>query len=88
MTIAERIKQEGRTEGKLEGKLEGRMEGRMVLIHKLLNKRFGKISPTLEEKLQNSKLDILDKFGESLFDFNDLKDAENWWEAQGKEGNA
>jgi hypothetical protein len=54
----------------------------------LLNKRFVKISPTLEKKLQNSKLDILDKFGESLFDFKDLNEAENWWEAHGKEGNA
>ena len=80
MTIAERLKQEGRIEGKLEG--------RMVLIQKLLNKRFGKISPALEKQLRNSKIDNLDKFGESLFDFKDLKDAENWWEAQGKEGNA
>jgi len=76
MTIAERLKQ------------EGRMEGRAALIQKLLNKRFGRTSPILKEKLQNSNIEVLDKFGEDILDFNDLKEAENWWETHGKEGNA
>lgn len=80
MTIAERFKHEGR--------MEGVLEGRMVLIQKLLNKRFGGVSPALEKKLKASRPDLLDKFGESIFDFKDLKDAERWWDNYPKERNA
>ncbi len=72
MTIAERLKQ----------------EGRVVLIQRQLNRRFGGISPALQKKLKDSKPDLLDRFGESIFDFKDLKDAERWWDDFPKEGNA
>ena len=29
--------------------------------------------------------DTMDRFGESLFDFKDLRDVEKWWETQGAE---
>ena len=72
MTIAERLKHEGKTE----------------IIQKQISKRFGAMSPFLESHLQNSEADLLDRFGESMFDFNSLKDAENWWKTRGKAGNA
>jgi hypothetical protein len=31
---------------------------------------------------------MLDRFRESILDFKDVKEAENWWETHGKEGNA
>jgi predicted transposase/invertase (TIGR01784 family) len=71
MSVAEQIRQRALT------------EGRAVLIQKQLNKRFCLLSPMLEQKLRNSGLDILDKFGESIFDFKDLKDAEKWWDLHG-----
>jgi len=74
--------------GLQKGRMEGRMEGRMTLIQKLLKKRFGYVPTGLAQKLENSELDVLDRFGESILDFEDLKDAENWWNTQGKEGNA
>ena len=80
MTVAEQIKQEGRQEG-LQA---GRQEGITFLIQKLINKRFGNVPPRLKQKLLQSDLDILDKFGESIFDFKDLKDAEKWWEVHGR----
>ncbi|MDM8538136.1 Rpn family recombination-promoting nuclease/putative transposase [Desulfobacterales bacterium HSG17] len=73
MTVAEQIEK------------RGEIKGRTVLIQKLLNKRFGIISPMLEQKLRNSKLDILDQFGENIFDFSNLNDAEKWWETHGTE---
>ncbi len=76
MTIAERLRQ------------EGRVEGRMALIQRLLNKRFGGISPALEKRLKDSRADLLDRFGESILDFQDLKDAERWWDRHSKKGNA
>ena len=80
MTIAERLRQEGFQKG---------MDfGQSQFILKLLKKRFGYLSPSLEQKLNESGVDILDRFGESIFDFESLEDAEKWWEDSEKSGNA
>ncbi len=84
MTIAERLRQEGRNEGKLEGFQHGQSQ----IILKLLKKRFGHLPPSLERKLNESGVDILNRFGESIFDFERLEDAEKWWEDYEKRGNA
>ena len=80
MTIAERLRQEGR--------LEGFQNGQSQIILKLLKKRFGHLPPALERKLNESGVDVLDRFGESIFDFESMEDAEKWWEDFGKGGNA
>jgi predicted transposase YdaD len=76
MTIADQFRQEGWKEGRQEGRQEGWKEA----LLKMLKKRFGKISPFLEEKLKLSGQDILDKFTDLIFEFTDLSDAEKWWE--------
>jgi predicted transposase YdaD len=76
MTIAEQLRQEGRKEGRDE------------LILKQLKKRFGNLSPAIERKLNESGVDVLDRFGESIFDFESLEDAERWWEDFENSGNA
>ncbi len=78
MTTAEQIRQKGRE----EGKNEGRIEALSSMAIKLVKKRFGNISSFLEQKLGQSDSEKLDKFGESIFDFKDLNDAERWWETQ------
>ena len=80
MTLAEQIEQRGR--------LKGLEEGRSALIAKLIRKRFGDLSPEIEHRLHQSNLDLLDKFGEAIFDFKDLNDAEKWWDEHGNKGNA
>ncbi len=74
MTTAEQIRQ--------KGKKEGRIEALSSMLIKLVKKRFGNISSFLEQKLGQSDSEKLDKFGESIFDFKDLNDAERWWETQ------
>ena len=76
MTIAERLRQ------------EGFQNGQSQIILKQLKKRFGYLSPAIERKLNESGVDVLDRFGESIFDFESLEDAEKWWEDFGKGGNA
>ena len=68
MSLAERLIQEGFEEGKAS------------LLMKLINKRFGRIPPALEHKLRAAKPEVVDQFGESLFDFQSLEDVEKWWE--------
>ena len=58
------------------------------IILKQLKKRFGYLSPAIERKLNESGVDVLDRFGESIFDFESLEDAEKWWENFEKGGNA
>ncbi len=52
------------------------------MLMKQVKNRFGNISAAIERKLGESDVDILDKFGESIFDFKDLNDAERWLETQ------
>jgi hypothetical protein len=84
MTIAERLRQEG----EIKGRQEGFQNGQSQIILKQLKKRFGYLSPTIERKLNESGVDVLDRFGESIFDFKNLEDAEKWWEDFEKGGNA
>ena len=76
MTLAEKIEQRGME------------KGRTALILKLLRKRFGNIPPGIEHRLEHSGTDLLDRFGESIFDFKDPQDAQRWWEEHGKGGHA
>ncbi len=68
MTAAEQLRREGSEEGKT------------ALILKQIQKRFGQTSTVIEQKLRKSNPEILDHFGESMFDFKDLKDTEKWWD--------
>ena len=72
MSLAERLIQ--------EGKELGFEEGKAAILMKQINKRFGRIPPALEHKLRASKPEVVDQFGESLFDFQSLEDVEKWWE--------
>ncbi len=76
MTIAERLRQEGMEKG----------AGGIILS--LIKRRFGSTSAFLEQKLMRSDFDMLDQFGNSIFDFKSLEDAENWWDKFEKHGNA
>lgn len=96
MTAAEQLKRKGMEEGRLaglrEGKLAGLREGKLAglreVLCKLLERRFGPLSPTLAQRLNQSDVDALNRFGESIFDFGSLEDAEKWWDVHGKSGNA
>ena len=68
MSLAERLIQEGVEEGKA------------TLLMKMINKRFGRMPAALEDKLRASNPEVVDQFGESLFDFQSLEDVEKWWE--------
>ncbi len=55
-------------------------KGVSSLIIIQLNRRFGDITPSLETGLQSSRVEVLERPGKSMFDFNDLSDVEKWWE--------
>lgn len=79
MTAAEQLRQKGIEEGKLNI---------IGILLKQIKKRFGHTSHMLEKNLRQSNLDILNQFGEAIFDFKNLQDAEEWWEQYENGGNA
>ena len=59
MTLAERLRQEGR----LEGRQEGGKEKQSELFNKLLRSRFGDIrDPHIQERLRNATPDQIDRW--------------------------
>jgi len=63
---------------------EGRVEGISIMLTKQLKRRFGEIPPYLEKKLQSSDFEMLNKFGEFIFDFKNVGEAEKWWNTHEK----
>lgn len=92
MTAAEQLKQEGKLMGIEEGKLMGLREGKQMGLQegkvvgfqevrlKQVKRRFGHTSVLLERRLRQSDLSSLERFGEAIFDFASLEDAERWGE--------
>ncbi|QTA81020.1 DUF4351 [Desulfonema limicola] len=72
MTVAEQIEK--------RGEIRGEIKGTSSLLFSMLQERFGGITPVLETKLKNADINMLNKFGKSLFNFNKINDAEKWWE--------
>jgi transcription termination factor NusB len=63
MTIAEKL----RNEGKLEGKVEGKLEGERELIIEILNQRFGEdFDKSLEEKIRNANEETINQIKKNI----------------------
>jgi predicted transposase YdaD len=78
----ERGIQEGRQEGIQEGRQEGRQEGELTLILKQLKKRYGELSPELQQRIQSLSLNQLEALGEALLDLGSMADLLDWLESQ------
>ncbi|KAF0250166.1 MAG: hypothetical protein FD167_432 [bacterium] len=72
--------QQGLQQGKKEGLQQGKKDGELALILRLVKKRFGVVTRTIESKIGNLSLEKLEELGEALFDFTSEKDLANWME--------
>lgn len=68
-------------DGIQQGLVQGRKEGELALILRLVNKRFGAIDPSLQDKIEVLTLGKLEELGEALFDFNSIADLASWLDA-------
>jgi predicted transposase YdaD len=66
-------KAEGRAEGRNEGRVEGRAEGEARVLVRLIEKRFGVVSPQLRERILAADVATVEKWVERLFDAPDLQ---------------
>ncbi|NCC05855.1 MAG: hypothetical protein EOM37_17860 [Proteobacteria bacterium] len=84
MTIAERLRSEGRTEGRMQGQTEGRMEGRVegevlgrsAVLQRQLAKRFGRgiLDFRTQERLRTATAGQLDLWAERILDARTIED--------------
>jgi predicted transposase/invertase (TIGR01784 family) len=72
----EKGRAQGRAEGRAEGRVEGNIEAKREVISKYLDRRFGRKSTGLQQKVrQISSLKVLDYILEELFAANTLEEA-------------
>jgi predicted transposase YdaD len=84
MTLADRLRKEGRIEGRMEGRMEGKMEGKMegevlgrhAVLQRLLGKRFGKdiLDIRMQERLRSASAEQLDLWAERILDATTIED--------------
>jgi predicted transposase/invertase (TIGR01784 family) len=74
--------QEGEQIGEQRGEQTGALREARSLVLRLLNRRFGTISPETEAKIHTLSLTKLELLGEALLDFSSSADLDNWLRAQ------
>jgi len=65
-------------EAKEEGKEEGVRLGETKLLIRLLSRRFGKLSPSQQERIAALSLEELEHLGEALLDWQSAEDLPDW----------
>ena len=95
-----RVYQEAREEGELRGEQRGLqlgeqkglklgeqrglVKGQATMLLRLLNRKFGQISPSLRGKVNKLSAKQLENLAEALFDLETIADLSAWLKTQGK----
>ena len=65
-----------------QGREQGREQGITEVVERLLNRRFGSLSPSLQEAVRQLSVAQLEELAEALLDFEDESDLEVWLNEQ------
>jgi hypothetical protein len=76
--VIETSKLEARQEGITIGREEGITIGQRSLLLKQLSRKLGEIPNSMQQKINQLSMEFLETLSEILFDFNNLKDLEDW----------
>jgi predicted transposase/invertase (TIGR01784 family) len=79
-----RVYQEAREEGELRGEKRGLVKGQATMLLRLLNRKFGQISPSLRGKVNKLSAKQLENLAEALFDLETIANLSDWLKTQGK----
>ncbi|HAN45251.1 MAG TPA: hypothetical protein DCQ32_01720 [Cyanobacteria bacterium UBA8156] len=71
-------RQEGVQIGRQEGRREGVRLGEVKLLIRQLSRRFGKLSPSQQERITALPLEELERLGEALLDWQSSEDLPDW----------
>jgi predicted transposase/invertase (TIGR01784 family) len=67
-----------------EGEQRGLVKGQATMLLRLLNRKFGQISPSLRGKVNKLSAKQLENLAEALFDLETIADLSAWLKTQGK----
>jgi hypothetical protein len=83
-----RGRQEGHVEGRQEGRHEGRLEEGRALIARMIERRFGALTPALRRRLDDLPIEDLEACAEALWDCHSTEDVSAWLETCRPRGTA
>jgi flagellar biosynthesis/type III secretory pathway protein FliH len=78
----ERGIEQGREQGLEQGREQGRVREALSLVERQLNRRFGSLSPSLQEAVRQLSVAQLEELAEALLDFENEADLEAWLNQQ------
>jgi predicted transposase YdaD len=78
----QQILNEGHQQGLQAGREQGKQEEAVAMITRQLNRRFGSLSPELQERLRGLTLEQLEELSEVLLDFTAIAQLETWLQDQ------
>ncbi len=82
MEIVTSWMERGIEQGREQGLEQGREQGITEVVERLLNRRFGSLSPSLQESVRQLSVAQLEELAEALLDFEDESDLEAWLNQQ------
>jgi predicted transposase YdaD len=74
----------GEQKGLKLGEQRGLVKGQATMLLRLLNRKFGQISPSLRGKVNKLSAKQLENLAEALFDLETIADLSDWLKTQGK----
>ena len=69
---------QGFLQGFNQGFQQGFKQGQVRLLNRMIQRRFGSITPDQQARLEQLDRDRLERLGEDLFDFTRIEDLEDW----------
>ena len=75
--VIERHKSEGRAEGLEQGMRQGRVAGERAVLERLLLRRFGSLSPEVEDRMAKASAADLETWADKVLDAETLDDVFN-----------
>ena len=72
--VIQRARDEGMQEGMQQGMRRGRVDGERVVLERLLRRRFGHLTPGVNERLSQASADDLETWAENVLDADTLDD--------------
>ncbi|MFE1744069.1 DUF4351 domain-containing protein [Coleofasciculus sp. H7-2] len=61
---------------------KGAKQGKLGTLTRMLSRRFGTISPELQQQLQGLSIEQLDDLSDALFDFSAISELTTWLQNQ------
>ncbi|MCT7969143.1 Rpn family recombination-promoting nuclease/putative transposase [Laspinema sp. D1] len=80
--IYQDILQKGLAKGLEQGLNQGKKQEAIALLQGMLNRRFGDMEPTIQERLESLTLTQLEQLSSALFDFTEVTDLVTWLQSR------